>query len=169
MRPEGVVRLRVVPLTFRQANSLVGLWHRHHKPVQGYRFALGVVDELGVVRGCAIAGRPVARLSGRPEAVLEVTRVATDGVPNGCSMLLGACARVGKSMGFEKIQTYTLSEEGGSSLRGAGWVLVAQSPGGQWKHSDGRPRRSDQPDCAKNRWELRLNDPVPQVVVPEGG
>ena len=34
--------LRVVPLTLAQANELIGRLHRHHKPVQGHRFSIGV-------------------------------------------------------------------------------------------------------------------------------
>ena len=33
--------LKARPLTRDKANELVKLWHRHHKPVQGYRFAIG--------------------------------------------------------------------------------------------------------------------------------
>jgi hypothetical protein len=40
MRGAGVVkpRLRIVPVELAQANRVVALWHRHHKPVQGHRF-----------------------------------------------------------------------------------------------------------------------------------
>jgi hypothetical protein len=31
----------VVPLVRDEANRLVREWHRHHKPVVGYRFSLG--------------------------------------------------------------------------------------------------------------------------------
>ena len=36
------------------------LWHRHHKPVVGHRFSIGV--ENGEIRGACIVGRPVARI-----------------------------------------------------------------------------------------------------------
>jgi hypothetical protein len=153
-------RFKIVPVELAQANRVVALWHRHHKPVQGHRFSLGVVDETGVLRGVAVVGRPVARNT-PPDRVVEVTRCCTDGTPNACSCLYAAAARVAQALGFERIQTFTLDSEGGASLRAAGWTLAGVSPGGQWRHSDGKPRRTDQPTCPKKRWERILN---PRVV-----
>lgn len=165
-KPFGSQKLRIVPIELKKANAAVNAWHRHHKPAQGHRFSLAVLDESNLVRGCAIVGRPVARLAGAPDRVLEVVRVATDGCPNACSALLGAAARAGKAMGFEKIQTYTLPEEGGASLRAAGWVCIGEAGGGQWKHTDGKERRSDQPTGIKFRWELQLNKQVGETFYP---
>lgn len=67
-------KMRVVPLTLKEANLLVETLHRHHKPVQGHRFSLGLKDASGTLVGAAICGRPVARLAGDPSEVLEVTR-----------------------------------------------------------------------------------------------
>lgn len=78
--------------------------------------------------------------------------MCTDGTPNTCSFLYGACARIAKEMGFDKIQTYILNSENGISLKASGWVCESVSPGGQWKHTDGRPRRTDQPISPKTRW-----------------
>ena len=156
------MKLRVVPLTFREANRLVSDLHRHHLPVVGHRFSIGLVDDGGVVRGCAIVGRPVARAV-PVERTAEVTRVATDGTANACSMLLGAAARAAKAMGFDTIQTYTLEEESGSSLRAAGWKATAVTKGREWKHTAGS-RRTDQPNGPKVRWECVLNEPAPERV-----
>jgi hypothetical protein len=146
------VKLRVKPIELRDANAFVALLHRHHKPVQGHRFSLSVVDEEDVVRGVAIVGRPVARNGGHPLEVLEVTRLCTDGTYNACSMLYGAVARVAKAMGYLRVQTYTLPEEGGASLRASGYTDEGPAGGGQWKHTDGKPRRTDQPTSIKTRW-----------------
>jgi len=152
--------MKVVPLELVEANELVSRWHRHHQPAVGHRFSLGIVDEAGVPHGAAIVGRPVARLAGSPREVLEVVRLVTDGTPNACSMLYAACARAGKAMGFARIQTYILDSEPGSSLRGAGWKCEGTAGGGQWKHTDGKPRRTDQPIGMKRRYTLALNDPA---------
>ena len=167
MSPKGRSDLRVVPVELKTANALVGLWHRHHQPSQGHRFSLGLIDEEGIIHGAAIVGRPVARLGGKPDRVLEVVRVATDGTYNACSMLLSAAARAGKAMGYERIQTYTLPEEGGASLRASGWRDEGTAGGGQWKHTDGKPRRTDQPTSIKTRWACELNPPRPDTIVPE--
>lgn len=144
-------RLRVIPLTLKKANDLVSEMHRHHKPCVGHRFSLGVVDELGDVRGAAIVGRPVSREVSQFD-VAEVTRLVTDGCPNACSALYGACARVAKEMGFSKIQTYILESEPGTSLKASGWVFEAETNGGNWNCSSRKGRREDQPMVKKQRW-----------------
>lgn len=148
--------LRIVPIGLRAANSYVKHLHRHHKPARGHRFSIAVVDELGHIRGVAICGRPVSRELDFLQ-VLEVNRVATDGCPNACSALYGAAARIAKQMGYAKIQTYTLMDEPGISLKAAGWQIEAITAGGQWIHTKGKPRRTDQPTDRKNRWAKDLN------------
>lgn len=142
--------MRIVPLTLKQLNELVESLHRHHKRVQGHRFSIGC-EKTGKLVGGASVGRPVARMCD-PYTTAEVTRLVTDGTKNACSFLYGACARICREMGFKKIQTYILDEETGTSLRASGWILESSSPGGPWKHTDGRPRRTDQPTAPKQRW-----------------
>ncbi|MGH3656693.1 MAG: XF1762 family protein, partial [Micromonosporaceae bacterium] len=89
------MRLRLVPVRFRDACAFVQAHHRHHLPPQGMRYAIGVADDTGVLRGVAIAGRPVARHFDDGQTI-EVTRVATDGARNACSMLYAAVWRAAK-------------------------------------------------------------------------
>jgi len=159
-------RLKVVPLELAEANELVAQWHRHHQPTVGHRFSLGVIDEQGMAHGACIVGRPVARLAGDPRCVLEVVRLVSDGTPNCCSALYSAAARAGKAMGYERIQTYILDEETGTSLKASGWVCEGEAGGGQWKHTDGKPRRTDQPTQKKQRWALTLNKPQGAIMFP---
>lgn len=158
-------RLHVVPLELAEANALVASWRRHHNPTVGHRFSVGAVDDDGVLHGAAIVGRPVARLAGTPRQVLEVVRLVTDGTDNACSLLYAAAARAGKALGFERIQTYILEDEPGTSLKAAGWTYDGPAGGGQWKHSDGKPRRTDQPTGVKGRWSRVLNHPRPNLTV----
>ena len=151
------IPIHIVPLELSEANALVSKWHRHHKPVQGHRFSIGVIDDEGVLHGAVIVGRPVARMVS-PKDVLEVTRLVTDGTPNCCSLLYAAAARVGKELGYLRIQTYILDSEPGTSLKASGWICEGEAGGGQWKHTDGKPRRTDQPICLKTRWSKKLND-----------
>ena len=148
--------LFVLPLELSEANALVAQWHRHHQPCQGHRFSLGVIDRDGVLHGAVIVGRPVARLAGSPRDVLEVVRLVTDGTSNACSILYAAAARAGRAMGYRRIQTYILGTEPGVSLRASGWSDEGLAGGGQWKHTDGRPRRTDQPIETKGRWAKAL-------------
>jgi hypothetical protein len=161
------MKLLIIPLELKEANLLVDSWHRHHQPCQGHRFSIGVCDDSGVMHGAAIIGRPVARLAGSPKKVLEVTRLVTDGTENACSILYAAAARAGKNLGYEKIQTYILASELGTTLKASGWVCEGEAGGGQWKHTDGKPRRTDQPTESKSRWCRILNGPQPELLFPE--
>lgn len=143
-------RLSLVPVSWKEAVAFVERAHRHHPPPQGGKFAVGVALGAEIV-GVAIAGRPVSFILD-DGWTLEVTRVATDGTRNACSKLYGACLRAGKAMGYRRFVTYTLPEEGGASLRGAGWTLVGEAGGGSWD-SPSRPRVDKHPTQMKLRWE----------------
>ncbi len=150
--------LTLVPVPLREANTWIAKHHRHHRPARGCLFCIGAADGSGVV-GVAIVGRPVARHL-QDGFTAEVTRlcVAIDprredkGHRNACSMLYAACWRAARAMGYRRIGTYTLPEEGGASLRGAGWKLIGEAGGGRWAR-EGRPRVDDHPLQAKLRWE----------------
>lgn len=49
--------LRIVPLTLKQANDLVAALHRHHQPVVGHRFSIGVKDGHDILRGAPDVAR----------------------------------------------------------------------------------------------------------------
>lgn len=130
--------LCITPVTMAEANAFVARHHRHHRPVPGAKFCVAVSHAGGAVCGVAIVGRPVAR--GNDDGwTLEVARCCTDGTRNACSMLYGAAWRAAKALGFTRLLTYTLPEEGGASLRGAGWHLVGVRGGGNW-NTPARPR-----------------------------
>lgn len=144
--------LELVPLTLREAHAFVGRHHRHHKPSRGGKFAIGCAED-GEIVGVAVVGRPVARHLDDGWTV-EVNRVATDGTRNACSMLYGAAWRAAKAMGYKRAVTYTLPEEGGASLRGAGWRCIGEAGGGSWDTpTSGRPRVDQHPTQTKLRWE----------------
>jgi hypothetical protein len=113
-------KLRIIPLTLKQANALVGEWHRHHDPVVGHRWSIGVTADEEIV-GAAIFGRPKARMTDQ-YLVGEVDRLVTNGHEHACSKLYAACARAAEAMGFHEIQTFILKSESGTSLRAAGWT-----------------------------------------------
>ena len=144
----------IVPITLKRANEFVASHHRHHKPVVGHKFSVGLMLDIELI-GVVIVGRPVARLAD-DGVTAEVTRLVTLGHPNACSKLYGAAARICKEMGYTKIQTYILQSETGTSLRATGWVMETVSAGGQWKHTDGKERRTDQPTEPKQRWARYL-------------
>lgn len=129
--------MMVTPINLDEANAFVAVHHRHHKPVPGAKFCIAV-SEGEQVRGVAIVGRPVARMSDNG-LTLEVNRCCTDGARNACSMLYGAAWRAAKALGYQRLITYTLPEEGGVSMRAAGWRLIGERGGGNW-NVPSRPR-----------------------------
>jgi hypothetical protein len=131
--------LRIVPVSFGQACEFVAAWHRHHAPPAGHKFSLGVSGDDGVLRGVAIVGRPVARHLD-DGATLEVTRTATDGTPHANSALYAAAWRAAKAIGYSRLVTYTQAGETGASLRGAGWLVVAERPARPGWTCPSRPR-----------------------------
>lgn len=146
--------MRIVPITIKEANAFVKIHHRHHNEVVGCKFAVGVVDENKLV-GCAICGRPVSRYLDNG-LVLEINRLCTDGTYNACSMLYGACCRVAKAMGYEKIITYILESENGASLRASNFICEGIAGGKIWTgsrhHDNGVPRE------LKLRWSRTLRE-----------
>ena len=129
--------MEITPISLEEANAFVAKLHRHHKPVPGCKFCVAVSEEERVV-GVAIVGRPVARLLDNGWT-LEVNRCCTDGTKNACSMLYGASWRAAKALGYKRLITYTLPEEGGASLRASNWQCLGLKGGGNW-NSKSRPR-----------------------------
>ena len=142
--------LEIIPMELSEANEFVRVHHRHHQPVVGHKFSIGLSDSESV-RGVAIIGRPVAR-GADSGWTLEVTRLCTDGVKNGCSMLYSSAWRACKALGYKRLITYTLPEEGGASLRAANWKVVGETKGGSW-NCKSRPRVDKHPLQGKLRWE----------------
>ena len=146
--------LYIVPATIREAMEFVRRHHRHHAPPRGALFSLAVAqNDLDPVLGVCIVGRPVSRQLADGWTA-EVSRLCVlEGVKNAASKLLGASWRAARALGWRRLVTYTLPEEGGASLRGAGWRCVGEAGGGSWSRAD-RPRVDMHPLQQKLRWEV---------------
>lgn len=141
--------LQLTPLTLREANAFVLRHHRHHPPARGCIAVVGCARGMEVA-GVAIIGRPVSRML-QDGWTAEVVRVATDGTRNACSMLYGAAWRACRALGYRRLVTYTLPDEGGASLRASGAHLVGEAGGGSWSRA-ARPRVDLHPLQTKLRW-----------------
>jgi len=144
--------LSIVPISIQDAREFVARHHRHHRPPLSGLFAVACADLGGGIVGVAIVGRPVAREL-QDGFTAEVTRLATDGARNACSMLYGAAWRAAKALGYRRLVTYVLASEPGTSLRAAGWSLVAEVRGRSW-NTAGRPRIDRSPLQDKLRFEV---------------
>lgn len=133
--------LKAIPMKLKEAAEFVRNFHRHNKPPAGGLFAVGVSDGLQCV-GVAIVGRPVSRHLDDGQTV-EVVRccVLDDAPKNACSFLYARCWTAARAIGWQRCITYTLQTESGSSLRGAGWKVIAELPAGNaagWQTRPGR-------------------------------
>jgi hypothetical protein len=164
-------KLELVPLSRDEANALIKRFHRHHKPVRVARFCVGAA-RAGEVVAVSIVGNPKARLlqNGYTAEVVRLCSVdniilalvnafrvlhgedLNEHASGACSMLYAACWRAARAMGFRKLVTYILGEDGGSSLKGAGWVCIGEAGGGSWDRKE-RPRVDTHPLQTKLRWE----------------
>lgn len=147
-KSERCVKLEHIELV--EANGYVSDLHRHHKPVTGHRFSVGAYHD-GRRCGVAIVGRPVARALDW-KAVVEVLRLCTDGTKNACSFLYGAAARAAAALGYQRIGTYILATEPGTSLKAAGWTEGHRTQGRDWNTPSRMGRRTDQPMVDKIYW-----------------
>ncbi len=148
--------LQLQPLTLAEANIFIKKYHRHHGPVVGHKFSIGVNDGEKVV-GVIIVSRPVARRLDDGWTA-EVTRCCTDGSEesskaHAASKLYAAAWRCARAMGYKRLITYTLDTEPGTSVKAAGWKCVGTSPGGSWSCKS-RPRVDKHPLHPKLKWEI---------------
>jgi hypothetical protein len=136
------MKLVHVRIDLDEANAFVEQHHRHHKPVVGHLFSIGAALDDKIV-GVVIVGRPVSRM--RDDGLTaEVTRLCTDGTKNSCSFLYGAAAKAAFALGFQRIGTYILASEPGTSLTATGWRLMGERGGGSWSVPS-RPRIDKHP------------------------
>jgi hypothetical protein len=154
--------LELCPVTIGDARAFVERYHRHHHAPQSGLFAVAVAyrdnDGTPTLVGVAIIGRPVAR-GFQDGYTAEVTRCCTLGTFNAPSMLYGAAWRAARSLGYRRLITYTMKREPGTSLRAAGWRVVAETRARSWsKDSKARPR-VDRSDPEQRRlWERNVAD-----------
>lgn len=145
--------MEVRPISLKEAKSFVDQYHRHHKSPVGHKFSIGLFQGETMV-GCAICGRPVSRHLDDTRTC-EITRLCTTGGKNACSMLYGACGRIAKAMGYQRMITYTLASESGISLRASGFTCEGTAGGEIWTGC--RRRDNGVPKEKKLRWSRTLS------------
>lgn len=144
-----IIKLEIVPISLKTANTYVTENHRHHKACRGCKFCIGVKSDVGELCGVAICGRPVSRYYD-DNLTLEINRLCTNGAKNACSILYGACIRIAKAMGYKRIVTYTLQSENGASLKASNFQYDGIAGGKMWTGT--RARDNGVPHELKKRW-----------------
>jgi hypothetical protein len=152
-------RLRLQPISLRQANAHIISFHSHRPPVRGCKYCIGATDARGILRGVVVVERPKARLLD-DEYTLELTRVCTDRTPHVASMLIAAAARAALAMGARRVISYVLETEAGTSYLAAGWRRVEDAEGvpvpcggGEWSRPSRLREPMKSPTGTKHRWE----------------
>lgn len=152
---EPTHRLRLVPISIRNASVYVSRWHRHLPPPRGGLFALaasrGGFEPVAVV----IVGRPTARLL-QDGATCEVLRLAAkEGEPNACSFLYTRAKQAARALGYPRGVTSTREDESGASLRALGLTPTRLDAGKEWdRPSRTRATKGGHQLIAKQRWTL---------------
>jgi hypothetical protein len=151
------VKWQPVPITIREARPLLRLWHRRRKTCHAARFALALAGD-GTIRGVAFCGNPVATKAKRIQngGALEVLRLAVDGSPNACTRLQAVIDRTARAMGYTSLVTFTDIDEGGASLRAAGWTGPELTRGGTRSNRKNRKSGKQEP---KWRWTRNVGSP----------
>lgn len=142
--------MKIVPITQRDAKAWIDKVHRHLDPPVGDIIRVALTSD-GIIVGVGVAGRPGAR-GLQDGTTIEVTRVAVlEGYPNACSIIYGALRRAAKSLGWQRVVTYTRADEPGSSVKAAGFRLDGHVRGRDWSCRS-RPRKAVKEIIDKNRW-----------------
>lgn len=160
--------MKAIPIELKQANDFVDKLHRHHIAVHRDKYRIGCIADDGHLCGVIQVGRPVSRFLDDGKT-LEVLRLCTDGERNACSFLYSKAAKIAKEMGYEKIITYILESEIGSSLKASGWSKDGDGfGGGTWDTPSRRryncigqlsmfPQKEQKyPTEKKQRWSKKL-------------
>lgn len=165
--------IRVFPLSKKETDVMIRDWHSHHKPVVGYKFAIGAEALTGAnweKCGCVIVGRPSAQAldNGR---TWEVTRLCCrGGDKNVASRLLSAAWDASFAMGVRHMVSYTRKDEPGTCYKAAGWAPVAEVEGRGWTGGNKATRwlpgfyEPSTEIVDRVRWERRPTSDVAAVV-----
>jgi len=145
-----------VPINFRTAAEFVNAHHRHNISPQGHKFSVALEAD-GEVAGVVIASTPKAKTYN--SQTLELNRVcAKPEYYNCCSKLISMAVNIGKTMGYRTFISYILMDEGGASLKAAGFEFAGYTEDSKgWDHPS-RPRKMPEryPLGRKKRWIYQI-------------
>lgn len=141
-------RLRVRGVSFPVAHAFIDKYHQHVGAPHAWRFGASIWNGHARI-GVSTVGNPVApAFDGL--GVVEVNRLYVRRDLNSmlrwncCLMLLGHAAAEAERHGFNRVITYTRTDEDGASLRAAGWVCEDPAGGDscpsaqpQWRSARG--------------------------------
>lgn len=151
-----VLKYELVPLELVEAQAFVDKHHRHNVAPHRDKFRIGLAlnDELV---GVIMVGRPVARHNDDGWTLEAIRCCVLDGYKNACSKLYAAAWRAARNLGYQRLITYTLISESGTSLVAAGAKIIGQTqarPKGWDTPSRRRKMAERYPTEQKTIWEF---------------
>ncbi|MEO0190953.1 MAG: XF1762 family protein [candidate division WOR-3 bacterium] len=151
---KSVKDLEIVKWTNKtELNNFLNRYH-YLGQVQGWRYAFAIKYKDEIV-GCAVFGRPIARLEDQRNT-LELTRfVLIDECPqNSESYVLGRLIKLLRKEGWKRFIAYSDIEVGhkGTIYKATNWKQVGITGGRDWTHRPGR--KCDVGIHKKIKWEL---------------
>jgi hypothetical protein len=167
---------RIVPITGKAALRFISEHHRHLKKLQGALFAVAV-ERDGKIVAVGTAGNPARVWQGTGKiAISRVAALPGENIDGHaccyCGRIYGALTRAARELGYVEAWTYTLPDEEGRSLVGAGFWHMGFSSGGEWSR---KSRQRELAVCAdqKGRWvkpltreaTIRLATPIVESIV----
>jgi len=162
------VKITVREIPQKVAFEFIAAVHRHHDPPQGDKFRIGAFADVNGVEtlvGVVIVGRPPSRMLEKKEPkTLEVTRMATlAGASSLNSQLYSAAWREAQKRGYDKLVTYIMEDEPGTSLMASNWWIdQAKAGGGSWDRPS-RRRGDHHPTERKVRWMISKTKPTKET------
>lgn len=154
----------------------VAAHHSHHAAPNGWKFGLAAYNGSTKV-GVMVVAPPISRalMQAQPQTaevvrgcVLPARRELTK---NTASKLYAAACAQARQLGYDRVVTYTLANEGGHSLLASGWTKTGSSAGGEWgRPSRARTAKHEKTDTSarKVRWEKGLTKKTRRLVREAG-
>lgn len=120
---------------------------------------VGLSDLSGILVGVLVLGRPNARAY-QDGFTAEVTRTCVVDCKNANSYLYGLARKLSALLGYRRIITYTREGESGSSLKAAGFTMIAvRKPRKNWANSSVKLKDirngADEEFVTRYLWEVR--------------
>lgn len=153
--------LHTVPISLRQAQQFIKVHHRHNRPPRGCKVCVGIQSDLHITLiGVLVIGRPIARAY-QDGVTAEVTRTCVIDCKNANSFCYGVARKIVRLLGYRRLITYTREGESGTSLKAAGFKMIATRPPRQnWANSSvklrGLRNADEEENVTRYLWEVLL-------------
>tara|TARA_X000000950_G_C13554443_1_gene512941 strand:+ start:95 stop:631 length:537 start_codon:yes stop_codon:yes gene_type:complete len=116
-------------LNLKESQDFIKKHHRHSKPLKRHMFSIGALNDQGDLVGVVTVDNCSSGGWSKVRSYKEIRRlcILPEADPNTASFLINKATTALFAMGYKAVITYTLPEESGSSLKGAGFNIYKRS------------------------------------------